>query len=450
MRIAYFSPLNPRNTGISDYSEELLPALAGLAAIDLFVDGYTPSNPAIRERFAIYDVAEFPERDAERRYDVNLYQMGNSLHHAAIYRMALRYPGIVVLHDVVLHHFFLELARRDRDPSVYLREMAYTGGPRGIELGIAVLRGEQPPPFFDYPLIDRIARASLGIIVHSEYARQQVLARAPVEVAVVPAPVAAPSALTTAERIRARAELGVPSDAIVIGAFGHATPPKRLDVALRAFSRLHAQMPLARLIIVGQVNPPGWLDGLIADLDLGDAVVLTGAVPFEKFQQYIAATDVCVNLRYPTAGETSATLLRIMAAGIPAIVSDVGSFAELPDACCRKIPVDSTEEKELYFALRELAADEGMRSCLGGAGRAYAVEHRTPSSTAGAYINFTGGILARALGNQGTNYRTQAWDARRFVEAAWPARVVSRLAATAVTELFGELSSGLIGEESLR
>src|SRR5581483_1867951 len=158
-------------------------ALAELAEVDLFVDGYTPSNPAIRERFAVYDVVEFPERDAEWRYDVNLYQMGNSLHHAAIYRTLMRYPGIVVLHDVVLHHFFLELAQRDGDPSTYLREMAYAGGLEGIELGVAVLQGEQPPPFFDYPLIDRIVRASLGIIVHSEYARQQVLARSSGEIA---------------------------------------------------------------------------------------------------------------------------------------------------------------------------------------------------------------------------------------------------------------------------
>jgi hypothetical protein len=38
-RIAYFSPLGPDPSGISDYSEELLPHLARHWDMDLFVAG---------------------------------------------------------------------------------------------------------------------------------------------------------------------------------------------------------------------------------------------------------------------------------------------------------------------------------------------------------------------------------------------------------------------------
>ncbi|HVC32629.1 MAG TPA: glycosyltransferase family 4 protein [Chloroflexota bacterium] len=396
MQIAYFSPLNPRQSGISDYSEELLPSLATFADLDLFVDGYAPSNPALRERFALYDCAEFAARDAEHPYDVNLYQMGNSLHHAAIYRMLLRRPGVVVLHDVILHHFFLELANRGHDASPYLREMAYAEGPRGIGRGLAVLRGEQPPPLFEQPLIDRVVQASLGIIVHSEHARALVAARQPRRVAVVPAHVSPPPALSAEERRATRADLHLPDEAVVFGAFGLATPLKRLDVALRAFARLHRVMPGTRFLIAGQVDPPGWLDSSIAELNLGDAVVLTGPVPFDRFQRYIQAADACVNLRYPTAGETSASVLRVMAAGVPPIVSDVGSFAELPDACCRKIPVDSTEEERLYETLAALAVDRGLRRSLGEAARADVLASHTPLSTARGYIDFVERVLADA------------------------------------------------------
>ena len=60
MRLAYFSPLNPLQSGISDYSEELLPALAERADIDLFVDGFEPVNRAIRETFRINDYRKDP------------------------------------------------------------------------------------------------------------------------------------------------------------------------------------------------------------------------------------------------------------------------------------------------------------------------------------------------------------------------------------------------------
>lgn len=393
MRIAYFSPLNPRKTGISDYSEELLPALAELAEVDLFTDGYTPTNPAIRDHFSVYDCAEFAHLNSTRHYDINLYQMGNSLQHATIYRTLMRYPGIVVLHDVVLHHFFLELARQCQDASLYLREMAYSHGVEGIETGLAAWRGEMPPPLFEYPLIDRVVQVSLGVIVHSEYARRQVTHRTSRELAVVPAHINPPPVISPAERVTARAELKVPYDSIVFGAFGHATPAKRLDVVLRAFARLHSLMPDTFLIIVGEVNPKDWLSRLVSELGLEHAVNLTGAVPLDVFHGYIPATDVCVNLRYPTAGETSASLLRIMAAGIPTIVSSIGSFAEFPDSCCCKIPIDSTEERELFLTLRVLATDAELRRHVGDAARAYVLRQHAPTGTARGYVNFAEEIL---------------------------------------------------------
>ena len=62
MRIAYFSPLSPVRSGISDYSEDLLPHLANLVDIDLFVDGFQPSNQALVSRFPVYPVEEYPQR----------------------------------------------------------------------------------------------------------------------------------------------------------------------------------------------------------------------------------------------------------------------------------------------------------------------------------------------------------------------------------------------------
>jgi hypothetical protein len=101
MRLAFFSPLNPVPSGISDYSEELLPLLARAFEIELIVDRYLPANPAL-SRFPRHTPDEFKTRAHE--FDLALYQMGNSPAHAKIYKMLREIPGVVVMHDVVLHH----------------------------------------------------------------------------------------------------------------------------------------------------------------------------------------------------------------------------------------------------------------------------------------------------------------------------------------------------------
>jgi len=46
--------------------------------------------------------------------------------------------------------------------------------------------------------------------------------------------------------------------------------------------------------------------------------------------------DIAINLRGHTVGETSASLCRLMGIGVPAVVSDIGWFAEIPDDCVRQ------------------------------------------------------------------------------------------------------------------
>ena len=77
-------------------------------------------------------------------------------------------------------------------------------------------------------------------------------------------------------------------------------------------------------------------------------------VPIEDFNGYLGACDIVLNLRYPTVGESSGTLQRALGMGKAVIVSDVGSFRELPDEICLKAPVDATEEEHLFEYLNLL------------------------------------------------------------------------------------------------
>ena len=64
MEIAYFSPLTPIKSGISDYSEnDLLPSLKKYCNIELIIDkGYKPSNKLIKENFKILSYEKFQNK----------------------------------------------------------------------------------------------------------------------------------------------------------------------------------------------------------------------------------------------------------------------------------------------------------------------------------------------------------------------------------------------------
>src|SRR5688500_829870 len=74
---------------------------------------------------------------------------------------------------------------------------------------------------------------------------------------------------------------------------------------------------------------------------------MTGYVADDDFPRYYAAADRFVNLRYPTAGETSGTLIRALDAGKPVAVSDYAQFAELPDDVAFKVPLGAGEVEAL-------------------------------------------------------------------------------------------------------
>ena len=405
MRLAFFSPFNPQSSGISDYSEELLPYLARYADIDLFFDGPTPTNQNMIEQFTIYPMADFPALRRTRRYDTCLYQMGNSRYHTAIYLTLRRYPGITILHEYMLHHFLLDLAMRREDWSFYWRELAYHTSPELMKK-VSPKRPAFPPGL---PLARRVIELSLGVIVHNQDMVSRVLADAPQARAVV-APMGMPLPSQPAsdkEQMRtSRGRLNLPIAAYLVGIFGHLSPHKRIEVILGAFARLRQQHPEAMCLIVGQNTGDYNLPALLEALDLApDSVIITGFVASTVLADYIQAADVWVNLRYPVHGETSAAALRLMAYGKPVIVSDVTTFASFPDEVCIRVKVNASEIEFLYHALLLLAQHPDLRRQLGRNARRYIEMHHSLNEAAEKVATGINHILAAVqTGNREVKY----------------------------------------------
>ena len=107
-RVAWWSPLPPDPSGIADYSAELLPRLARLWDVDLFVDG-GKTLPALADRHRVVDALGVDAVARLAEYDAVVYQLGNSPAHESAYRALLEHPGLVVLHDVSLTHLVIEM-----------------------------------------------------------------------------------------------------------------------------------------------------------------------------------------------------------------------------------------------------------------------------------------------------------------------------------------------------
>ena len=226
MKIAYFSPLNPAPTGISDYSEELLPYLARYADIEVFVDGYAPTNVDITNRFRVSDWHDF---DAWK-FDLNLYQLGNSPAHGYIYRLALEQPGVVVLHDWVLHHLVAWLTLNHGDRDGYFEAMRAAYGAPGAESARRDIESPGELDRFEYPLSETVVRGVRGVIAHSFYVAQLVEEAAP-QMPVAKINHGIPQTLLIPQE-EARARLGLPPDAQLIGALGNVGPTKRTTIIL--------------------------------------------------------------------------------------------------------------------------------------------------------------------------------------------------------------------------
>ncbi|MBM4466537.1 MAG: glycosyltransferase [Chloroflexi bacterium] len=395
MRIALFSPLQPLQTAVADVSEGLLPYLAEHAQVDLFIEkGYRPTSAEVKERFPIYSYQEFPSRAGD--YDAVVYHMGDeATFHGYIYRTLLKYPGIVVLHDLVLHHCIVGLTLNQGDVESYVEEMRYAYGDEGVELARRVMDGRGEDIFYAYPLVERVLDASLGIIVHNNYAKEEVLRRRPgLKAACVPQQFFLPPGLPQENDPAAiRAELRL-TGRFVIASFGFFVPDKRLTVALRAFARFRKNHPEAVYLLVGGHSPYYDLPGHLRNVGLEGEVRLTGWLEPVPFVRYMLATDLAVHLRHPHIGGTPYTPIRLLGLGVPTIVSNIEPLADFPEDCCAKIDVDEYEEEVLLATMEYLATHPEIRCQMGENGRRYIRENHDPCKIARDFMAFIEDVVA--------------------------------------------------------
>jgi glycosyltransferase involved in cell wall biosynthesis len=385
VRVAVWSPLPPAPTGIADYTAELLPALARHHEVIAVVeDPATVDGGAVPGGVTVVGAREAPVAD------LDLYQVGNSAAHVFVYRAALERPGVVVLHEWVLHDLVWREAMDSRDSSRYLREMRRSHGEAGSYVGRQVTRGlggSLLPALF--AANDRLLERSLGAVALTREAAARLAKRHPGLPHLVLPQHHAGGFDSPVSKARARADLGLSAGEPIVTAPGFATPSKRIQSLVRAIGRLRRELPSLRLVLAGEVDPDLPLAGWAEEAGIGDGLVLTGRLPLEDLVAHLMAADVVSALRFPSRGEMSAVLVRAMGAGRPVLVTaGTPAAEEMPPGTVVPVAPGPRETLELESLLRRLLADESLRAAIGAEARRHVLEGHALGETASALAGF--------------------------------------------------------------
>jgi glycosyltransferase involved in cell wall biosynthesis len=354
--VGFFSPLPPARTGVADYSAALLEALGQRCEVKV----------------------------GDTEADVCLYHLGNNPLHGEIYRQALVRPGVVVLHDAVLHHLLLGCF----DRQAYIDEFAYNYGEfeRGLAVRLWEARGRSAldPRYFDRALVRRIAEVSLAVVVHNPAAARIVRQHAPLARVVEIPHLFLPE---WGQRLDTSVETAGRSacTTFLFGVFGHLRESKRIPSILRAFGRVRSAGAAAGLLVAGDFVSKD-LESALAPMLEAPGVTRVPYVPVAEFQALASSVDAGICLRHPSAGETSGIAIRLMGMGKPVLVTAGEAVARFPENAVIRIDRGLAEEPQLVEYMMWLVEHPERARQIGVRAAAYIAEHHSPDLVALRYL----------------------------------------------------------------
>jgi glycosyltransferase involved in cell wall biosynthesis len=338
VRLAWFSPWPPQRSGVAGRSAELVPILAARGhAMDVFVDASrlrlapVSDAPPAPGSVRVLSAHDFVWRHRRHPYDLPVYQVGNSHLHRFIWAYLFRYPGLAVLHDGRLHHARAEALVPHARTKDYRAEFAWNHPDVPPEAAEFAALGLDGILYYQWPMLRGVVESARLVAAHSPGVVSMIAQQWPgrplehIALGEGPANLDVPAASHAF-----RAAHNIPADAIVFGVHGGLTAEKRARDVVAAFAAIRSSVPGAHLLLVGAADP--WLDleDQITSLGLTEAVSRVVVADDETFDRSIAACDVTLNLRWPTALETSGPWVRSLAMGRATVIIDAAHQAHVP------------------------------------------------------------------------------------------------------------------------
>jgi glycosyltransferase involved in cell wall biosynthesis len=377
--LAVFTPLPPEQNGIADYAHHLLGPLSAYFDCAAFVaDAFARTHSGI------------PIREAAQAFRFLglsshiLHQIGNNPGHVFVLEALRSWGGVTTLHDQNLHYLY-EVAGAGR--SELSRRMTATSANLGAVFARHLRMGVKTAANYAlFDMLDEVLGSSQAVIVHSQFAKRRLAVlygserTAHVHVVphlVLPIEMQAPSS---------RDKLGAPAGALLIVTCGFASSAKRFDWLIEALDELSRRDIDYFWIHAGKERPEEF--ALSEHIARRPAVHgrsrVTGYLSEADLNDHIAASDILVNLRYPSVGESSGSLSRAMTAGKCCVVSDTAAYADIARDAVVHIAINDPVS-HLVHALEGLSRNAEARDQVGAAARRLASGEWSPARVAESY-----------------------------------------------------------------
>jgi len=379
MRIAWFTPLAQRSS-IGRFSSAIATALSRSIEVDLcHFDRGDLRDTSVRT--IAFASAQDVSLQMLSDYDLVVYNFGNYLpFHGEIYELSRTWPGVCVLHDFVMHHFFAEyFLARQRDTEGYQTLLKRIYGPDAPGRSAKVWETDDA---LRYPLFEEAALGALGVITHSEFFRSHVQQCFAGPVACIPLA----HAVSPKGRDESRRELGIDNNQTLLLTIGHVNPNKQIECVLNALNRIDKRDLIYVILGAHAVDYVRKLQSLVDTHHLGRVVRFLGEVSDEVLCTYLSAADICINLRFPTMEGASGSVVEEMLFGKPVVVTNTGFFGELPDDSVVK--VRHSNDSDVEAALRRLLGDADARRAIAARAKTFAEAEFHPDAYAKRAIDF--------------------------------------------------------------
>jgi glycosyltransferase involved in cell wall biosynthesis len=336
-RVAIVSPAAPPGPDHARAVERLAEGLLDTYAIDIYHESSQVPPIGLRSnRVGCFHHAAFDRNATYKLYRAVLCHLGNALEYGFVLDFLETHRAIAVLHDFGLARLQLDRAVRRGGVEAFLDVVRSCCGVRSEPLLPALARLASDPEAL-LPALDAMGvalnrtvfeRAEAVVVTSaSVLGRSRELTTGLAERACVIPFGIEPARFDAARRVAIRKHLGLPPEALIVGAFGSAPSGQRAAVVLDAFRDLSRRRPDAHLLIVStdaisappaaQSVGPGW----------GGRVRVLGRRSIVERDDLMAAVDIAVLSQAPAPFDTPTPLLAtLLAAGVPTILDDPGSL----------------------------------------------------------------------------------------------------------------------------
>lgn len=174
------------------------------------------------------------------------------------------------------------------------------------------------------------------------------------------------------ERAGLRRELGVEAETPLAVFVGRLDPQKELPWLIGAFSKVVQKMPEAKLALVGDGSLREQLKELVAGLKLENNILFTGRLNAAGVLKWLQAGDLFTLIS--AIEGLPCSLIEAMAAGLPAVVSDIPAHTQLIETGVNGIVTKLGNQDSIAAGLLQMLGDLPSARRMGANARVRAVE----------------------------------------------------------------------------